>query len=373
MNTIHGLIWVFCVPYYSHVIWIRNAILRLVEPWSSIIIFVHNQFFWLFNESDHIQEQYDCTLVDVDWMIGDWYATSYGSQGLGYLADSTKAMAQYIEPCEQLITEYGIEYIITDSITRWPVVAAQRLSISYTTRASLYPMIYQRSKLWIVKRKLGRNLLTQPRAVPSMIRWITSIIMTYKPVDRPQAESRFFDDSWVEHWVDLAKYFFDDQRLRAHPTMKIGHTSIAYDSTLTKQALIEAWCPWSEQQLRANEKVVYCALGSLIWINEEWERALTRLASQWRKVLCGSGRGWRSWLHKWVWYTPFAPQLACLDVARVFITHAWPKSCMEAVELWVPMIMYPHIEDQFLYAKRMVECGYGKQVGSWREAEEAVV
>ena len=45
---------------------------------------------------------------------------------------------------------------------------------------------------------------------------------------------------------------------------------------------------------------------------------------------------------------------------------------MEAVEQSVPMICYPHLEDQFMYADRMAQVGYGRVVGSWSEVRELV-
>ena len=94
-----------------------------------------------------------------------------------------------------------LDFVITDSVTRRPVMAAQCLEIPYTTRSSLYPLTYQKRHIDLIKRQLVRNIFVQPRAIPAMARRITKIIMTYKPTHRAQAEHWFYDDSAIQHWT----------------------------------------------------------------------------------------------------------------------------------------------------------------------------
>lgn len=57
-----------------------------------------------------------------------------------------------------------------------------------------------------------------------------------------------------------------------------------------------------------------------------------------------------------------APQLAVLEHARAFITHAGMGSCAEALWFGVPTVAIPQAVDQFANADRLVELGVGRRL-----------
>jgi len=57
-----------------------------------------------------------------------------------------------------------------------------------------------------------------------------------------------------------------------------------------------------------------------------------------------------------------APQLAVLQHARMFITHAGMGSCAEALWFGVPMVAIPQAVDQFANADRLEELGVGRRL-----------
>jgi MGT family glycosyltransferase len=59
---------------------------------------------------------------------------------------------------------------------------------------------------------------------------------------------------------------------------------------------------------------------------------------------------------------PWAPQLAALDRADVFVSHAGMNSVMESMYFGTPVVAIPHMPEQRIVADRLVELGLGTRL-----------
>ncbi|GLW09518.1 hypothetical protein Misp01_46470 [Microtetraspora sp. NBRC 13810] len=69
---------------------------------------------------------------------------------------------------------------------------------------------------------------------------------------------------------------------------------------------------------------------------------------------------------------PWVPQLAILEQADAFITHAGMGGAGEGLHCGVPMIAVPQAVDQFSNADRLVELGVGRRIDTERATAETL-
>lgn len=130
-----------------------------------------------------------------------------------------------------------------------------------------------------------------------------------------------------------------------------------------------AFSPIIKNEKITNQKngSIYLATGSMISDIELLSTCIDTLLPYQRILHVSSGNFTNQLRKKYydqknVFFYEFAPQIELLRQASLFITHGGSNSICESIAAKTPMVVIPLVNDEYLNAEMIVECGIGLQI-----------
>lgn len=114
--------------------------------------------------------------------------------------------------------------------------------------------------------------------------------------------------------------------------------------------------------------IVYISLGSIISNRGFCKECIRAFGKKDMSVILNTGKIKPDSLGKIpsnIYAYSFVPQIEVLQHSDVFLTHCGMNSVNEAMELGVPMVAMPFVNDQISNAERIIQIGIGKRVRSF--------
>ena len=241
---------------------------------------------------------------------------------------------------QQAMEDFQPHVVVTDPMIYAAAIAAHRLRIPWVALSnSLNPVLYH---------EIASDLLDTVKALSSARQAL---------FDGEGMSMAFSGCDMLSPWLTIA---FTTQEFigRAVPGVEMVGPSLPPDLRGD-----EADFPWDK--LKADQPVIYMSFGSQIYHQPAlfWKVAEATQGMGVQLVLSVNellGSNELAGLPEHVLACRYAPQLALLPRASVFITHGGANSVMEALRFGVPLLLSPVCNDQFHQAWYVERSGTGR-------------
>lgn len=261
----------------------------------------------------------------------------------------------------------SFDVIIADYVTRFPALYSS--PIPYIHLASINPLsLYPQGPPPFsgYPTKLDEETYAKFKQVydGACIRFKEKLFAWWKEYNtEPLPEDNYF--------VDIPKhmgfYHYPEALDYSECGPKITDKWIRIDANIRKPDSDETFTVPSEL-VGLPGKLIYFSLGSLGSIDVALMRELIAILAQapHRFIVSKGPRGDEIVLPSNMWGQNYVNQIEILKVVDLVITHGGNNTFMETLYFGKPLIVLPFFFDQFDNAQRVVDCGIGRRLDTWK-------
>ena len=331
----------FCIPAHGH----TNPTLGVVRE---LVSRGHQVWYYSYNIMREKIESAGATFISCDDYDTEKNLSAKDSTRVGkdlafsvkILVDTTLALDDKV--CRE-IAELDPDCIVADSMALWGKAVALKLGIPFVSSTTTFAF-----------NQYSANIMKQ--GIGDLLRMILSIPKTTKQIKRLQSKGYP-----VKNILDIIGT--DDN------THTIVYTSPQFqpcsETFSEKYAFVgPSIRPANEKVEKRKDKLIYISMGT---VNNDmmpfYKKCLSAFESTDYEVVMSVGNlvsvdGFGT-IPGNISVQPFVDQIAVLEKADVFVSHAGMNSVSESLYFGVPLVMLPQTSEQKGVAERVFELGAG--------------